>query len=243
MKKSGTVPSAARATFLFSGLTSGAKRTVRDFFTAPEGCGTWSFYICQMKILPMKGRGSPLVMAPEGPELIAHGFSRGKGDDGTRGALEGRYKRRLPFACRRRMSCGSYGGGQKSLRKDVSPLSGLLAVIALYPRLEAVGYDLPAPSGRNPRRTAPLGRCLGSRSQLSEAERRPAGLSRHRNFRCRKLKVVARRVQNAPLQTVLCALARGLNPTLPRRVSGGISVLRVTVRRARHAVPLHGLHE
>ena len=36
----GTVPSAARVTFLFSGLTSGAKRTVADFFTAPDARGT-----------------------------------------------------------------------------------------------------------------------------------------------------------------------------------------------------------
>ena len=67
--------------------------------------------------------------------------------------LKGRYKRHLPSACRNRMSCRSYlrsyVSGQKPLEKAVSPLSGLLVVIALHPRLETVGYDLPAPSGRN----------------------------------------------------------------------------------------------
>ena len=114
----------------------------------------WSFYICHMKALPMKGHGSAPVMAPEGPKIIAHGFSRGKQDDGRRGALEGRYKRLLPFPHQCRIRCRSYVGGQES-NEAVSPLSGLLTVIALHPRLEAVGYDLPAPLGRNAHLTFP----------------------------------------------------------------------------------------
>ncbi len=159
-----------------------------------------------------KGRGCALVMAPEGPEIIAHGFSRGKAD-GTRGALEGRYKRLLPLANRRRISRRSYVGGQKSLRKAVSPPSGLLVVIALHPRLEAVGYDLPAPFGAQPSGTAPPGRCFGPRSQLSEAERRRCGLSRCRNSRdrqeCLSLLVPTGSTGSAPTRPVRRRCVRG----------------------------------
>ena len=65
-----------------------------------------------MKTFPMKGPGSTLAMAPEGPEIIAHGFSRGKGD-GTRGALEGRYKRLLLSLIGARINRRSYVGASR----------------------------------------------------------------------------------------------------------------------------------
>ena len=128
-----------------------------------------------------------LAMTPEGSKIIAHGFSRGKRGDGTQGALEGRYERLSPSLIgapiRRRTTRGFSVGGQKSLAKRVSPLLGLPAAIALYPRLEAVGYDLPAPSGRNPRRTPSPSRCFGPRPRLAEDGYRRCRLNRCRNSR------------------------------------------------------------
>ena len=102
---------------------------------------------------------------------IAHGFSRGKGD-GTREALEGRYKRRLLLTDRRPMSRGFTAGGPKFFAKAVSPLSGLQGDYRHVPTAEAVGYDLPAPPGRNPRRAFSLGRRLGPRPLITESEHR-----------------------------------------------------------------------
>ena len=45
---------------------------------------------------------------------------------------KGRYKRLLPFPHRCRISRRSYVGGQEFVKKAVSPLSGLLAVIGLH---------------------------------------------------------------------------------------------------------------
>ena len=71
-------------------------------------------------------------MAPEGPKIIAHGFS-GK-DAKTRGALEGRYKRLCP---------SPVGAGLVtdimsvvSSLKLYRPFRGFEEMIAAYPRLK-----------------------------------------------------------------------------------------------------------
>ena len=105
-----------------------------------------------MNTLPMKGRGSALAMVPEGPKIIAHGFSRGKGVHGTREALEGRYKR-TSANCRFPSESG-IGATRHARLGCRGPALGLYRPFQgswrsrRCPTAEAVGCDLSAPSGR-----------------------------------------------------------------------------------------------
>ena len=69
------------------------------------------------------------------------------------------------------MSRGHGVGCQEARTKAVSPLSGLLAMTVLDPRLKAVGWDLSAPSGADSRdrpRTHSLGRSKKSSHFLTK---------------------------------------------------------------------------